>query len=235
MAISIFCDFDATISVVDIGDTLFKHFGDFSTYWNEYSCGQYDIRELNRRLCASLPTDLTFDEISEFAAQMELDPYFIKFLEYCNEHQFKFTVVSDGYDAYINPFFAKYNISGFPVYCNLLKKNSDGFYPDFFGAVEACKCETASCKRNVVLNNSADEDIIIYIGDGHTDYCGAEHSDIIFAKSKLAAYCNANKIPHYPFKSFFDIKQTLENCVKNKKMKIRNQALVKRKNAFEAE
>ena len=235
MSISIFCDFDATISVADVGNVLFQNFGDYYTYWNEYSEGKCNIRELNKKLCRSLRKNLTFAEIADFAKGMAIDSYFIKFLEYCNKNQFSFTVVSDGYDAYIKPIFEFNQIKGYPIYCNTLTKNEDGFEADFYGAVEACTCTTASCKRNVVLNNSTENDIIVYIGDGHTDFCGAEHSDIIFAKSKLATYCNENKIPHHPFKSFLDIKRILENSINTGKLKQRNQAVMKRKSAFEAE
>lgn len=235
MQISVFCDFDATISVEDVGDAIFQEFGDFAKCWKNYYENHSSIKKLNEQLCHSLQKNLTYEKIAEFATKMEIDAYFIKFLDYCKENQINFTVVSDGYDAYIKPIFAAKNLNYFPVYCNFLKQNENGFYPEFFGAVESCTCSTASCKRNVVLNNSKDDDIIVYIGDGHTDFCGAEHSDIIFAKSKLAAYCNENKIPHHPFKSFFDIIRILDNSIKEKKIKQRNQALMKRKAAFEAE
>jgi len=244
MSVSIFCDFDATISVEDVGDALFKNFGDFYTYWNEYSEGKYNVRELNKKLCGSLRSNLTYEEITDFAKEMPIDFYFVQFLEYCNQKQFNFTVVSDGYDAYINPIFEFNKIADYPIYCNSLKKNENGFEAIFYGAVEYCyekncyeknSCTTASCKRNVVLNNSAEKDIIVYIGDGHTDFCAAEHSDIIFAKSKLATYCNENKIPHHPFKSFLDIKRILENYFNTGKLKQRNQSAMKRKSAFEAE
>ena len=242
MSISIFCDFDATISVEDVGDALFKNFGNYNNCWNDYSEGKYNIRELNKKLCASLRPNLTFDEIAEFAIKMEIDFYFKNFLEYCNQNKFPFTVVSDGYGEYINPIFEFNKISDYPIYCNSLKKNANGFEAVFYGAVgdcnyknNSCTCTTASCKRNVVLNNSAENDIIVYIGDGHTDFCAAEHSDIIFAKSKLATFCNENKIPHHPFKSFLDIKRILENTIKTGKLKQRNQAAMKRKSAFESE
>jgi len=57
----------------------------------------------------------------------------------------------------------------------------------------------------------------------------------VFAKKNLAAYCNANKIPHHPFKNFFDVKKILNDLILKKKVKKRNIASIKRKNAFEAE
>jgi 2,3-diketo-5-methylthio-1-phosphopentane phosphatase len=194
-----------------------------------------DVRELNKRLCKSLPADLTFDEIKNFAIEQPIDPNFKKFVGFCKKNKFALTIVSDGYDAYIKPILEHHQLSDIPVFCNSLMQSKGIFYPKFFGAVEGCYCSTASCKRNVVLNNSSDEDISVYIGDGYTDFCGAEHSDIIFAKLKLAAYCNEKRIPHYPFKTFFDVFKILENNIKTKKNRQRHQAQMKRKDAFETE
>jgi 2-hydroxy-3-keto-5-methylthiopentenyl-1-phosphate phosphatase len=93
----------------------------------------------------------------------------------------------------------------------------------------------ASCKRNSILSNTDDDTVVIYIGDDYSDFCGAEHSDIVFAKKNLAAYCNENKIPHYPYSNFFDILRITKDIINKKKYKFRHQARIKRKQAFEAE
>ena len=233
--ISIFSDFDSTISILDVGDELFKKYGDFDKHYNNFITGLYDIRELNKQLCNSLNNNLTFAEITSFAIKQEIDPFFIKFISFCNNNNINFTIVSDGYDAYIKPILQHYQLDYLPLFCNSLIRKNNFFEPHFYGAVEGCKCTTASCKRNVVINNSNNEDIIIYIGDGHTDFCGAEHSDVIFAKLRLATYCNKNKIPHHPYKTFFDIYRILDSRIKNNNLHQRHQAKMKRKLAFQIE
>lgn len=236
MQLSIFCDFDDTITMQDVGNAMFQTFGDYHKYWNEYINGKYSCRELNIKLCNSIPAAITKEIITNFALSQEVDAYFVNFVNYCHSNNYNFTIVSDGYDIYINPIINSLNLkNGIKIFCNKMQYIDNKFIPDFFGSVESCTCSTASCKRNVVLNNSADDDILVYIGDGMTDFCAAEHCDIVFAKKQLAHYCNENKIPHYPFRSFFDIQRILEQLVKTKKIKKRNQAHIKRKNAFEAE
>lgn len=167
--------------------------------------------------------------------EQPLDPYFGQFYRFCQQNRIALTIVSDGYDAYIKPILVHYQLQAIPLYCNHLAQAAKGFYADFFGAAENCTCSTASCKRNVLLNNSAEDDIVVYIGDGHTDFCAASYSDIIFAKSKLAAYCNKERLPHYPFKTFFDVFRILESSIKSHSVRPRHQARMKRKVAFEAE
>ena len=266
-AISIYSDFDATISIKDVGDELFTTFGSWNILYDKFVNGECNVRELNKMLCNSLRNDLTFEEISAFAIAQEIDANVKKFVNFCNENNINFTIVSDGYDAYIKPILQYHQLDYLPVYCNSLVKkkcchtdlnlchavldtaspnylegipkqvrNDIGlFEPVFYGAVDGCLCPTASCKRNVVVNNSTDDDIVVYIGDGHTDYCGAEHSDIVFAKSRLAAYCSKNRIPHHPFNTFFDIYRILEKKIKNNELHHRHQAKMKRKTAFEIE
>jgi len=86
-----------------------------------------------------------------------------------------------------------------------------------------------------MLVNSGPDDIIIFVGDGYSDYCAAEHADIVFAKKHLAAYCNKNRIPHYPWTSFFDVIRLLEDAEKKHNFRVRHQAFLKRKKAFEVE
>ena len=235
MMLSIFSDFDDTISIGDIGNKLFIHFGEFDKYISEFALGRITVRELNILLCASIPTKTTIEEIEDFALEQDIDPYFLPFVNFCQNNNYKLHIVSDGYGIYINQILKKYNLDFLPKYHNELIKTTSGFVPVFYGASESCNCSTASCKRNVILNNSTEEDIMVYIGDGTTDFCAAEHCDIIFAKSDLANYCRKNKIPYHHFKTFFDVQRILQSLLQTKKIKQRNQSFLKRKSAFEAE
>ena len=160
---------------------------------------------------------------------MDIDANFEKFVDFCKLNEIELHIVSDGFEFYIKPFFENFNFNELKIFCNkeLIDANSR-IKPLFPGATEGCNCFSAICKRNVVLNNSDDDEISIYIGDGFSDYCGAEHSDIIFAKKNLAAYCNEHKLPHYPFKNFFDILRILNQLINSNKLRKRHQAILKR-------
>jgi 2-hydroxy-3-keto-5-methylthiopentenyl-1-phosphate phosphatase len=88
-----------------------------------------------------------------------------------------------------------------------------------------------------MLQNYSEDDLLIYIGDGASDFCPVEKCDLIFAKGKLSKYCNENNIPHYNFHNFFDIMSIFNKMFIQKTIpiKIRNQAFVKRKLIFEIE
>lgn len=230
MSVAVFCDFDGTITRKDSGDEFFRRFGNFEPHSLDLMAGRISVAEYYRRVCASLPDILSDDEIKVFASECETDAYFGEFVRFCHEKSCTLSIVSDGFDRYIYPILHGIGID-LPVFCNVLSGTS----PMFPGATESCGCFCASCKRNVLLGTTQPNDIIIYIGDGLSDTCAAEHADIVFAKGALAAYCNHQKIPHYPFRTFADVLYVLRKNLENKTLRRRRQAELKRTAAFEAE
>ncbi len=230
-----YCDFDGTITKKDIGDELFKVYGKFQPYNQELRKGKFSITKYWQIQCRELDPGIDAFTIAQFARECETDPYFKEFTQYCETNNIALSIVSDGFEEYIYPILEKEGLSHLPVYCNRMDFTEDRIRPVFPGADESCECPCASCKRNAVLSNTPPESIIVFIGDGHSDYCAAEHADIVFAKKELAAYCNDNRIPHYPFKTFFDVLRIFKKIVNNNDIRIRHQAKLKRIKAFEIE
>jgi 2,3-diketo-5-methylthio-1-phosphopentane phosphatase len=236
--IVVFCDFDGTITLKDLGDEVFQHFGTIEPYHTDLMQGKYTVAEYWQKVCTTLPSDCTREAIREFALQQETDAYIQRFVEYCQTQDIPFIVVSDGFDAYIQPILEREGLGDSTVYANMLQAQEEALTPRFPWADEACSCFCASCKRNSLLRNTRDETLVVYIGDGHSDTCAAEHADVIFAKKHLAAYCNKHRLPHYPFSSFFDVLTIFRSLVEKtsqKRLRIRHQALLKRREAFMVE
>ena len=235
--IIVYIDFDGTITLKDIGDELFKHFGEFELYHNQLVEKKITISQYLKSVCYSIKNDTTLFDISKYCENAEIDSNFVTFVNYCNNNNIEIYIISDGFDVYINSILKKNNLDFIKYYSNKLQKSNNGMDLELVLNYrnEACSCQTALCKRNVVLSNTEDDTIIVYIGDGVSDYCVSEYADIVFAKKKLAAYCNEYNVPHYPFDNFFDIYITFQKIYEQKKYKIRHQARLSRKKAFEVE
>ncbi len=231
--ISVFCDFDGTVAVNDVGNEFFKRFGEFEPFHTELINGDISIKNYYNKVIESLKIGLTSDEIENFALENAIDPYFLKFFEFCFSKNIDVTIVSDGFDVYIKPILKKNKLENLKIFCNLLFADVQGrIKPVFPLADESCNCNSASCKRNAMLSCLDENTISVFVGDGFSDYCIAEHADVVFAKKNLAAYCNEKRIPHYPFSNFFDVYRILSNAIVKNKIKKRHQAELLRRKAF---
>jgi 2,3-diketo-5-methylthio-1-phosphopentane phosphatase len=232
----VFVDFDGTLTEQEICLELCRHFCDnYPTVEKQLREGEIILPQAWKQLCTAIPATVTKEDLEGFIDRFELLPYVASFYQYCKELDIPVKIVSDGFDIYIRRLLANAGLGEIESFSNKLIRNSEGWDILFPGASESCICPSASCKRNVLLNNAEDDAIVVYIGDGVSDYCAVRHADIVFAKKRLGVYCSHNKIPHYPFKSFFDVKQRLQAIINDGKLKQRNQAVVKRKKAFEME
>ncbi|MFN3196039.1 MAG: MtnX-like HAD-IB family phosphatase [Chlorobiota bacterium] len=232
--VKVFCDFDGTITLKDVGNKLFERVGHFEELNQEFREGKLSIYKYWHKLCKSLPNSTTLSDLREQAKAFDIDPYFVSFVEYCKDNKLDLYVVSDGFDFYINQILEQNGLD-LPVVSNKLIEKESHLQPEYTFASESCNCYSANCKRNFVLNTSTESSLKIYIGDGYSDFCAAEHCDIIFAKKYLATHCNENSLPHYNFKTFFDVKRILEKKINENSFKKRNRATVNAKNAYKYE
>ena len=231
----IFCDFDGTITRRDLGDEVFRQYIPLESLHRQLVGKEITIAEYWHQLCAALPPAATEAAIRSFALAEDVDPYFRPFVEFCRDNAIPLHIVSDGFDTYIAPLLEREGVGDIPRFCNRLVFGADTPRPVFPLASESCRCFCASCKRNAVLNISTDDSLVVYIGDGYSDFCAAEHADIVFAKGNLAAHCTRNRIPHHPFHTFFDVLRILKKLITGQSLRPRHQARLKRKEAFETE
>ncbi|MDB5034021.1 MAG: phosphoserine phosphatase [Chlorobi bacterium] len=234
--VRIFCDFDGTISGKDIGFDFFNRFS-VQEPWNGMMLNhEISVTDYWRRMASGLRDPLTTEFLDDYLRSIPVDPGLDDLLTLIRERSVPFTVVSDGFDLYIRRFLAIHGVHHLDIYANHAGLTADGrMEVSFPHAAEGCACFCATCKRNLVLSLSSPDDRIVYIGDGVSDYCPAEHADVIFAKGSLAAYCNAHRLPHYPFKTLADVALQLRTLLERRRLRPRHQAALKRKGVWEGE
>ncbi len=233
MNIKVFCDFDGTITKNDVGDLFFETFGDKEFYhnlvekWRDY---EISSKEMWERIAERVKVDE--DEMEKLILSQEIDPYFAEFVRFCQGNGIEIFILSDGFDFYIKRILEKYGLSSVKFFSNRLFIEKDKVLLDFPYPDSVCRI-CGNCKRNHMLTLSADEDIIVYIGDGYSDRCPAEYADIVFGKKELLKFCREKNIPVYEFETFKDvIEQFVRFLSGRKKLKKRWQAELKRKEVF---
>ncbi|MCL4547425.1 MAG: MtnX-like HAD-IB family phosphatase [Bacteroidetes bacterium] len=230
----IFVDFDGTITRKDVGEEMFLRFGDVekANVWIDDWIGQkINSMELWKLLCSTVK-NFHEDEFDSFLNGIELDPAFKEFVGFCESEGFEIRVLSDGFDYYIQKVLKREGLERLEVYSNKLTFGTEGnLIPEFpFTDEECSRC--ANCKRNHVLNFSAEDDYTFYIGDGYTDVCPSQFCDFIFAKNTLLRQCEINRVTYFPYSTFSDVTKKISELKDKKRLRKRHQAELKRREVF---
>lgn len=204
----ILCDFDGTISRIDVSDTIFTEWlgqtwADIDQEWHD---GRISMVELYER-CWSL-LSASEAELHRFVDQVDIDPYFENFVGECHEREISIYLVSDGFDFYIERIMGRYGLSMLDFYSNRLSFIDGGPVLNFDNQHPDC-IQCANCKKFVMDEKRKDAGYVIYIGNGLSDRCAAEHADLVFAKDSLLEHCKAKGVSHVAYQDFGEIIQYL--------------------------
>jgi 2-hydroxy-3-keto-5-methylthiopentenyl-1-phosphate phosphatase len=235
--IKVFVDFDGTITVEDVGEAIFRKFGEkekVNKIIEDLLSDRISSRQCWDKLCCSVDS-INKNELDSFIDLLEVDSTFILFVKFCTENEIEMVILSDGFDYYIDRVFNKAGLSGLKYYSNKLFVNVDGKLSAEYPHYNADSPASANCKRNHILNHSSEVDYTIYIGDGNSDKDAAQYCDFIFAKHGLARFCSMERISFYPFSNFYDVKNKITELMNKKNLRKRHQAQLKRKSAYLAE
>ncbi|NLM52944.1 MAG: MtnX-like HAD-IB family phosphatase [Firmicutes bacterium] len=212
-SLEVLCDFDGTIINDDIGFQIMQTFAG-EGWWEieeAYQRGEKGSREAMTEIFQLI--SVSEKELQQFVDDnFFLDPYFPAFLAFCRRHEIKVTVVSDGFDWYIERIFAKYNIN-LPYVANKLQVVKGRLQAAFPYQSSTCgKC--GNCKLEFANKVKQKGNSLIYIGDGYSDRCISKIADFLFAKSYLAEFCQSHGLHFYAFTTFADILAELNSLIK---------------------
>jgi len=233
----IFIDFDGTITREDVGESIFRNFGDrikVEKIIDDLLSNKISAKQSWVELCDSIGT-IDINLLNGFINTMEIDPWFKTLIEFCENSNIPVIVLSDGFDYYIDLILKREKLEGLKYYSNHLTISPQNRLIPVFPYYDPNSRFSANCKRNHIINNSSDEEFTIYIGDGNSDKDPALFCDIIFAKKSLLNYCEKERISFSPYKSFYDVIEKLSVIINKKNLKKRHQAGLKRREVYISE
>lgn len=202
----IVCDFDGTISEFDSLYYFFKdnansNWLEIERMWREGKIGSKECLKRQFELVEGLNEEL----IENYLKNMKLDPYFKEFNSLRIKKGINLVIVSDGADYFINKILAQHNIIDIKVISNHLEFIGNKFNLLFPNQNDNCINKSGTCKCSVVKKLREQYKKIVYIGDGHSDFCVCDKADILYAKGSLLEHCKKNNIEHIEYKNFKDI------------------------------
>ena len=202
---TIYCDFDGTITKEDSVNKFFEMYAsekwmDSEKLWVE---GKISSRE-NAIIQVGLLRNISQQQLDDYINSIEIDDYFLDFVDYVKSRNIKLTILSDGFDLFIKKVLERYNLD-IPYYANKLIYKNGNFSIEFPYYNEDCDKKAGMCKCKKVKENR-----FCYIGDGTSDLCIATKADLLFASKNLYEYCKENNIKHSHFTSFRNIIDVLK-------------------------
>jgi 2-hydroxy-3-keto-5-methylthiopentenyl-1-phosphate phosphatase len=232
MMIRVFCDFDGTVCLQDVGAQFFREFTGEKAEASvrHLLSGEITMQMWLTELCEAIPS-INQNEFMSFVDQFSVDPHFIGFSSFCKERDIPLTVLSDGLDVYVERVLSNTGLTQIPFFANHAEFVGERLRVSFpYTDAECSLC--GNCKRNHMLNASADEDIIVYIGDGYSDRCPVRYADFVFAKRQLIKHCQQQNISFYEFHHFGDVQVKMEEILQRKRIRCRQEAAMARREVF---
>lgn len=199
-----FIDFDGTITQVDTCDAMAARYcrPGYLEINRRWADGEIGTVECARQLLRLM--EVSKEELIEFLISIPIDPWFKDFVKLADRCGDEIYIVSDGFDLNITTILAYHGIPPLKYFANQLLSGPDGF--DIAAPHSDPDCtRCGTCKTSLIRQLKTPESLTVYIGDGISDFCPAAQADVVFAKNKLAGYCQANGINALPFRDFSDI------------------------------
>lgn len=198
---NILCDFDGTIAVEDVIDSLLDRFGrpGWEILERDWRAGIIGSAVCMAGQVALL--DMSHDELDAHLRGLNIDHGFAAFVKATVEHDIPMEIVSDGLDHAIHAILARHGIDRLPTVANhLLQTGSREWNLTSPFSAGGCRSGTCKCARVEVAKTRGGKTLLI--GDGASDFCAADRVDFVFAKNRLIEHCRAAGIPYAPIASF---------------------------------
>jgi 2,3-diketo-5-methylthio-1-phosphopentane phosphatase len=203
MHLNIFCDFDGTITRSDATDLLLEAFADPA--WEEIEA-EWKAGRIGSALCMERQVALMRADHAALDALIDripVDPDFARFARWCRAERIALTVVSDGLDYVIRRVLRRIGAEHLPIVANHLAFVPGGTFA-MTSPHQAPGCEAGTCKCRVI-ERGPDPALNVLIGDGRSDFCGAEAAHVVIAKDSLLKHCRTKGLRHHSFADFGDV------------------------------
>jgi len=202
---TILCDFDGTISVEDVIDSLLDRYGrpGWEALEQDWRAGRIGSRECMSGQVALL--DMSREQLDAHLSTLWIDHAFPGFVAKARELGVPIRVVSDGLDYAIHKILGRYGLDDLPLAANHLAPGTPPQRWQLTSPFQAEGCRSGTCKCACVEQARASGPTrTLLIGDGASDFCAADRVDFVFAKHRLIEHCRAAGIAYVPITGFDD-------------------------------
>jgi 2-hydroxy-3-keto-5-methylthiopentenyl-1-phosphate phosphatase len=201
----VFLDFDNTMTTSDVLFDVIKRFS-INSHWKvlekAWLEGQIGTKECLEGQLRNVR--IAKNTLYNFLKKAELDPHFHQLLALLVQEGIKPVILSDNFTCIIEWILEYHGIKDLKVYGNGLRFYREHIIPSFPYDNPFC-LSCAHCKKIHLTKDKTENKLIVYVGDGRSDFCPARVSDIVFAKDNLARFMMREELPFIAYKNLGDI------------------------------
>ncbi len=204
------CDFDGTITEADVSFMMLDAFagGDWRQLFRDYEEGRITVGDFNTRAFSMVKTDRE-SLLEEVRGKIIVRLGFHELVAYCRRKGFRFVIVSNGLDFYIEEILKSIRMADLEVFAAQTRFHPEGLKVQYIGPDGAyLDTDFKVAHVNSFLNEGYR---IIYMGNGDSDFSPAQKSYHVFATGTLLERCREGNLGCTPFTDFNEVVKVLES------------------------
>lgn len=211
----VFFDFDNTMTTSDVLFDVIKRFS-INNHWmaleKAWLEGQIGTKECLEGQLKNIR--ISKNTLYRFLKKAELDPHFHQLLALLVKEGIKPVILSDNFTCIVEWILEYHGIKDLKVYGNALRFYRDHLIPSFPYDNPFC-LSCAHCKKIHLTKDKTENKLIVYVGDGRSDFCPARVSDVVFAKDNLMRFMTKEELPFIPYKHLGDVHHYFQEILKH--------------------
>ena len=207
----IISDFDGTICKLDVGSEFLTRFAGKPRVELERLCNKEctGSRAAYQQIMPLIKGNR--EEMQKFAlSKGKLTRGFLPFYRLCIKKDLDVKILSDGLDFYIRCILENKGITDIEFYSNVVEFGDEESMRIRFPEMNELCGRCGTCKNAILHSFRLRYEKILYIGDGHSDWCPSRCADVVFAKGILLKQYEKEGLPCIPFEDFNVIHQYLK-------------------------
>jgi len=204
------CDFDGTITEEDVSFLMLDAFagGNWRELFREYQEGKISVGHFNTRAFSMVKADKE-SLLGIVREKVNIRPGFHELVACCRRKGFRFVIVSNGLDFYIDEILRSIRMADLEVFAAQTRFSPDGLKVQYIGPDGSY---LDSDFKVAYINSFLNEGYrIIYIGNGSSDVPPARKSHHIFATGALLEHCREINLGCTSFADLNEVVRVLES------------------------
>lgn len=206
-SVSILCDFDGTISTVDLSDFIYSNFAacglKFSDQW---ALGLISTSQEILQTFATVSAGRS--EIGAALETIAIDPGFHDLKALAEDNDIELAVVSDGLDWAIQTVLQANGVNGVPIFANHVVISGERISFEF-PWYDPSTPLAGVCKPLIVKRFLNKGDLVVYVGDGRSDHDAVHEANVVFAKGPLVGFCREQGIAAHEYENLSQVCEML--------------------------